>query len=251
MSCHFRRWTANQNSIGDVGLSFLQVVFVGDSSSGKSSIITRFMHDYFEPNYQATIGIDFLSKIMHLDDGRKVRLQLWDTAGQERFRSLIPSYIRDAAAAVVVYDISNHESFENTTRWVQDIMTEREGAKVVLCLVGNKTDLGNSLRCVTQEEAEERAKQHDMIFMECSAKAGYNVNELFTKMANALPVQPQPATKESNTYRWGASSQGNNGATSGSSMSNNSNNNAGGSTVKLQPQSLSESAAQQAKSCGC
>ena len=171
-----------------------KVVFVGDSSTGKSSIIVRFMHDYFEPNYQATIGIDFLSKIMKLDDGRSVRLQLWDTAGQERFRSLIPSYIRDANAAVVVYDISSHESFENTTSWVEEIRKEREGSDVVLFLVGNKTDLGNSRRQVTAEEAQERAEELNMIYMECSAKAGYNVSSIFNTLANALPpLAGQPA----------------------------------------------------------
>lgn len=73
---------------------------------GKTSLITRFMYDSFDNMYQATIGIDFLSKTMYLED-RTVRLQLWDTAGQERFRSLIPSYIRDSSVAVVVYDISS------------------------------------------------------------------------------------------------------------------------------------------------
>lgn len=73
---------------------------------GKTSLITRFMYDTFDNTYQATIGIDFLSKTMYLED-RTVRLQLWDTAGQERFRSLIPSYIRDSTVAVVVYDITS------------------------------------------------------------------------------------------------------------------------------------------------
>ena len=76
---------------------------------GKTSIISRFMYDKFDNSYQATIGIDFLSKTMYLED-RTVRLQLWDTAGQERFRSLIPSYIRDSSVAVVVYDVSSRSS---------------------------------------------------------------------------------------------------------------------------------------------
>lgn len=91
-------------------LAKYKLVFVGDQSVGKTSIITRFMYDKFDNNYQATIGIDFLSKTMYLED-RTVRLQLWDTAGQERFRSLIPSYIRDSSVAVVVYDVSNRASF--------------------------------------------------------------------------------------------------------------------------------------------
>ncbi|GJN10972.1 hypothetical protein PR202_ga29123 [Eleusine coracana subsp. coracana] len=87
-------------------LAKYKLVFLGDQSVGKTSIITRFMYDKFDTTYQATIGIDFLSKTMYLED-RTVRLQLWDTAGQERFRSLIPSYIRDSSVAVVVFDVSS------------------------------------------------------------------------------------------------------------------------------------------------
>nr|CAD2195514.1 unnamed protein product [Meloidogyne enterolobii] len=103
---------------------------------GKTSLITRFMYDSFDNTYQATIGIDFLSKTMYLE----VRLQLWDTAGQERFRSLIPSYIRDSTVAVVVYDITNANSFHQTSKWIDDVRTER-GSDVIIMLVGNKTDL--------------------------------------------------------------------------------------------------------------
>jgi Ras-related protein Rab-6A len=122
---------------------------------------------------------------MYLED-RTVRLQLWDTAGQERFRSLIPSYIRDSSVAVVVYDVSNKASFANTAKWVEDVRAER-GNDVVICLVGNKTDLGNDKRQVSTEEGEERARKDGLLFMECSAKAGYNVKSLFRKLATALP----------------------------------------------------------------
>uniref|UniRef100_A0A8C1HHV4 RAB6A, member RAS oncogene family n=1 Tax=Cyprinus carpio carpio TaxID=630221 RepID=A0A8C1HHV4_CYPCA len=96
------------SATGDFGnpLRKFKLVFLGEQSVGKTSLITRFMYDSFDNTYQATIGIDFLSKTMYLED-RTIRLQLWDTAGQERFRSLIPSYIRDSAAAVVVYDITS------------------------------------------------------------------------------------------------------------------------------------------------
>ncbi len=87
-------------------LAKYKLVFLGDQGVGKTSMITRFMYDTFDNAYQATIGIDFLSKTMYLED-RTVRLQLWDTAGQERFRSLIPSYIRDSSVAVVVFDITS------------------------------------------------------------------------------------------------------------------------------------------------
>eukprot|EP00904_Undaria_pinnatifida_P006461 jgi/Undpi1/2945/HiC_scaffold_14.g06322.m1 len=153
-------------------LAKYKLVFLGDQSVGKTSIITRFMYDNFDKNYQATIGIDFLSKTMYLED-RTVRLQLWDTAGQERFRSLIPSYIRDSSVAVIVYDITNRASFLNTSKWIEDVRNER-GNDVVMMLVGNKTDL-KERRQVSVEEGEDRAKAEGIMFIETSAKGGYNI----------------------------------------------------------------------------
>uniref|UniRef100_A0A8C8EY68 RAB6A, member RAS oncogene family n=1 Tax=Oncorhynchus tshawytscha TaxID=74940 RepID=A0A8C8EY68_ONCTS len=171
---------------GDFGnpLRKFKLVFLGEQSVGKTSLITRFMYDSFDNTYQATIGIDFLSKTMYLED-RTIRLQLWDTAGQERFRSLIPSYIRDSAAAVVVYDITNVNSFQQTTKWIDDVRTER-GSDVIIMLVGNKTDLADK-RQVAIEEGERKAKELNVMFIETSAKAGYNVKQLFRRVAAALP----------------------------------------------------------------
>ncbi|KAG9272690.1 ras-related protein Rab-41 isoform X1 [Chanos chanos] len=161
-----------------------KLVFLGEQSVGKTSLITRFMYDSFDNTYQATIGIDFLSKTMYLED-RTIRLQLWDTAGQERFRSLIPSYIRDSAAAVVVYDIANLNSFQQTSKWIDDVRTER-GSDVIIMLVGNKTDLADK-RQVSVEAAEKKARELNVMYIETSAKAGYNVKQLFRRVAAALP----------------------------------------------------------------
>ncbi|XP_026799662.1 ras-related protein Rab-6A isoform X2 [Pangasianodon hypophthalmus] len=174
------------SAAGDFGnpLRKFKLVFLGEQSVGKTSLITRFMYDSFDNTYQATIGIDFLSKTMYLED-RTVRLQLWDTAGQERFRSLIPSYIRDSTVAVVVYDITNVNSFQQTTKWIDDVRTER-GSDVIIMLVGNKTDLADK-RQVSIEEGEKKAKELNVMFIETSAKAGYNVKQLFRRVAAALP----------------------------------------------------------------
>ncbi|XP_018589224.1 ras-related protein Rab-41 isoform X3 [Scleropages formosus] len=161
-----------------------KLVFLGEQSVGKTSLITRFMYDSFDNTYQATIGIDFLSKTMYLED-RTVRLQLWDTAGQERFRSLIPSYIRDSTIAVVVYDITNLNSFQQTSKWIDDVRTER-GSDVIIMLVGNKTDLADK-RQVSVEAAEKKARELNVMYIETSAKAGYNVKQLFRRVAAALP----------------------------------------------------------------
>ncbi|KAK0894548.1 GTPase Ryh1 [Friedmanniomyces endolithicus] len=165
-------------------LKKFKLVFLGEQSVGKTSLITRFMYDSFDSTYQATIGIDFLSKTMYLED-RTVRLQLWDTAGQERFRSLIPSYIRDSSVAVVVYDTTSQKSFEQTRKWVEDVRSER-GNEVIIVLVGNKTDL-NEKREVTSAQGEEEARKNNLMFIETSAKVGHNVKALFKRIAQALP----------------------------------------------------------------
>lgn len=155
------------------------------------------MYDTFDNTYQATIGIDFLSKTMYLED-RTVRLQLWDTAGQERFRSLIPSYIRDSTVAVVVYDITSQSeihfekipiqfqsfsihlldanSFHQTSKWIDDVRTER-GNDVIIMLVGNKTDLQDK-RQISADEGEKKAKELNVMFIETSAKSGYQVKQV-------------------------------------------------------------------------
>lgn len=121
---------------------------------------------------------------MYLPD-RTIRLQLWDTAGQERFRTLIPSYIRDSNVAVVVYDITKRQSFMDASKWIDDVRAER-GEQVIIVLVGNKTDLRDK-REVTVDEGESKAKELGALFIETSAKAGYNVKALFKKVATELP----------------------------------------------------------------
>jgi Ras-related protein Rab-6A len=165
-------------------LSKHKVVFLGDQATGKTSIIKAFMYNTYDSNYQATIGIDFLSKTLSLED-RTVRLQIWDSAGQERFRSLIPSYIRDSSVAVVVYDLTNRASFSNVSHWIEDVRAER-GNDVLIALVGNKTDLADK-RQVSTEDGETKAREEGILFIETSAKAGFNIKALFRKLATSLP----------------------------------------------------------------
>ncbi|CAE6459749.1 unnamed protein product [Rhizoctonia solani] len=155
-----------------------KIIVLGDQSTGKTSLITRFMYDTFDEKYQATIGIDFLSKTMYLDD--PVRLQL-GTEFQERFRSLIPSYIRDSSVVITVYDITNRASFMSIGKWIDEVRSERP-SNVMIVLVGNKADHSDK-REVTVEEAIKLAGSLDIIFMETSAKTGHNVNTLFQKIA--------------------------------------------------------------------
>eukprot|EP00419_Tripos_fusus_P055645 CAMPEP_0172808490 /NCGR_PEP_ID=MMETSP1075-20121228/7722_1 /TAXON_ID=2916 /ORGANISM="Ceratium fusus, Strain PA161109" /LENGTH=200 /DNA_ID=CAMNT_0013647653 /DNA_START=70 /DNA_END=669 /DNA_ORIENTATION=- len=164
-----------------------KVVLLGDESAGKTSLVRRFMYDTFEDSVQSTIGMDFQSKTVYLED-RSVKLQLWDTAGQERFRSLIPSYLRGAAAAVVVYDMTRRASFEGARNWINEIRNER-GEEALVALVGNKSDLEG--REVSAEEGQNAAQELDVTFSETSAKLGHNVKAVFEQLAKALP-QPPP-----------------------------------------------------------
>ncbi|CAO3631721.1 unnamed protein product [Cunninghamella blakesleeana] len=172
-------------------LKKFKLVFLGEQSVGKTSLITRFMYDTFDNTYQATIGIDFLSKTLYIDD----RTVNYNFGIQERFRSLIPSYIRDSSVCVVVYDITNRASFINTSKWIDDVRAER-GTDVIIVLVGNKTDL-NDKRQVSVEEGDNKAKEYNIMFIETSAKAGQNVKPLFRKIGNALPYSGEIAETQS------------------------------------------------------
>lgn len=165
-----------------------KLVFLGDIFVGKSSIISRFMYDTFEGDYQATIGIDFLSKTMEVN-GKTVRLQLWDTAGQERFRSLIPNYIRDSSVAIVVFDVTNRQSFASLEQWVSDIRSER-GPDSIILIVANKIDMEEE-RCIPKEEGMAKSKDLGAEFIEMSAKLGLNLDEFSQKLASILPANPQ------------------------------------------------------------
>jgi len=161
-----------------------KLVFLGDQSVGKTSIINRFIFDTFDGKDHPTVGIDFISKTLWYDD-KGVKLQLWDTAGQERFRSLIPSYIRDCTVAILVYDITTENSFNSLPKWIEDVRNER-GHDVILVIVGNKTDLAEK-RAIYKETAENFAKEQDTLYMEVSAKQGDNINNLFYSIAGILP----------------------------------------------------------------
>mmetsp|Transcript_29 Transcript_29/g.81 ORF Transcript_29/g.81 Transcript_29/m.81 type:complete len:223 (-) Transcript_29:167-835(-) len=168
------------------GFTKYKIVIVGDMMVGKTAVIGRYVYGVFNDSYQSTIGIDFLAKSIKYE-GRNVRLQLWDTAGQERFRSLIPSYLRDASAVIVMYDITSRESFNSTSKWITDVR-EDQGFKAPMMLVGNKVDLADS-RAVQTYQGEEAAEAAGMMFVEVSAKDGTNIEEMIQKLVAGLPVQ--------------------------------------------------------------
>ena len=155
-----------------------KLIFLGDQGTGKSSILNRFINDKFEENYQATIGLDFNSKNVKIDN-QDVRLLLYDTAGQEKFRSLIPMYTRDANIILLVYDVTRGDSFAHIPDWIKDISNVNKD-EVIFCVVGNKIDLTEQ-RVVTREEGAKFASENGYIFEEVSAKTGDNFSSLFYK----------------------------------------------------------------------
>ena len=155
-----------------------KLIFLGDQSVGKSCILNRFMNDTFTEEYQATIGLDFQSKNVQIDN-QDIHLLLYDTAGQEKFRALIPMYTRDANIILLVYDVTSKDSFLHLSDWLKDL-TNVKKEDVIFAVVGNKIDLDDR-REVNSNEGENYAKEHDFIFAEVSAKTGDGFSELFYK----------------------------------------------------------------------
>ena len=160
-----------------------KIMVLGESKVGKTSLIKRYTKDQFGGVYLTTVGMDFQDKIIEIED-KKVRLQVWDTAGQERFRNVTKSYFQSSHGLLVVYDITDKESFDKIKFWIENIKNNApENAKLIL--VGNKCDLANE-RKVTIEDGENKARNYNIKFFESSAKDGTNVNELFFYLANEI-----------------------------------------------------------------
>jgi len=161
-----------------------KLVLLGDTAVGKSCLVVRFVRDEFFDFQEPTIGAAFLTQTVTLDDAT-VKFEIWDTAGQERYRSLAPMYYRGAAAAVVVYDITNKDSYAGAKSWVKELQ-RRGDPNVVIALAGNKAD-NSANRAVETEEVQAYAAENGVIFFETSAKTAQNVRELFVDIANKLP----------------------------------------------------------------
>ena len=160
-----------------------KIMVLGESKVDKTQLIKRYTKDQFGGVYLTTVGMDFQDKIIEIED-KKVRLQIWDTAGQERFRNVTKSYFQSSQGLVLVYDITDRESFEKINFWMENIKNNApENAKLIL--VGNKCDLANE-RKVSYEEGENYAKNLNIKFFEASARDGTNVNELFFYLANEI-----------------------------------------------------------------
>jgi len=170
-----------------------KLVLLGDTAVGKSCLVVRFVRDEFFEFQEPTIGAAFLTQTLALDDAT-VKFEIWDTAGQERYRSLVPMYYRGAAAAIIVYDITNPDSFAGAKSWVKELQ-RRGDQNVVIAMAGNKADL-EARRKVDFNEANEYAEENGILHMETSAKNANNVRGLFVEIAKRLPKAMQQPDRE-------------------------------------------------------
>lgn len=160
-----------------------KILLIGNSGVGKSSLLLRFADDTFTDNFMPTIGVDFKIRTLEVD-GRTIKLQIWDTAGQERFKTITSSYYKGAHGIIVVYDITDKESFKNIDNWMNEV-EKHASDNVSRILVGNKCDMDES-RQVSTDEGKELADQYNIRFMETSAKESANVEEAFTLMTKEI-----------------------------------------------------------------
>lgn len=167
-----------------------KLLLIGDSGVGKSCLLLRFADDTYTESYISTIGVDFKIRTIELD-GKTIKLQIWDTAGQERFRTITSSYYRGAHGIIVVYDVTDQESFNNVKQWLQEI-DRYASENVNKLLVGNKCDLTNK-KVVDYSSAKEYADQLGIPFLETSAKNATNVEQAFMTMAAEIKNRVGPA----------------------------------------------------------
>merc|ERR1712070_387623 len=179
-----------------------KLLLIGDSGVGKSCLLLRFADDTYTESYISTIGVDFKIRTIELD-GKTVKLQIWDTAGQERFRTITSSYYRGAHGIIVVYDVTDQESFNNVKVWLQEI-DRYANENVNKLLVGNKSDL-TSKKVVDTETAKAFADELGIPFLETSAKSAANVEQSFMTMAAEIKkrMASQPVMSKQQTVKPG------------------------------------------------
>ena len=161
----------------------VKMVLIGDSSVGKTNIMSKFLKNEFREDSRATVGVEFGSKIFSVDK-YKVKVQIWDTAGQERYRAVTNAYYKGAKGAFIVYDITRKETFDNVERWYYDLKNSSDKNPTIM-LIGNKSDL-ESQRQVSKENGEEKAKSFELAFLEMSALSGENLEKGFNLLVTEI-----------------------------------------------------------------
>lgn len=186
-----------------------KLIIIGDTNVGKTCILKKYVNDQFDENNSSTIGVEFLLKDVVIDS-TLIKLQIWDTAGQEIFRSVTQTYYRSANGAIVVFDITNEDSFNHLSEWIKDFI-DNTGVNNII-IVGNKSDLNNE-RKVQNEAGKDYAKTQDLQYFETSAKNGDNIESAFEFIAKmiykkqkrentAVPIIIKDNKNNKNDKRW-------------------------------------------------
>jgi len=161
----------------------LKYLIIGNSGVGKSCLLLRYSENEYSDKHIITIGVDFKIKSLTID-GQKVKTNIWDTAGQERFKNITVSYYKGASGVMLVYDITDKESFDKLGDWLIEV-EKNAPSNVYKILIGNKSDLGDQ-RQVTYDQGKEFADTYEMKFIETSAKSSLNVEDAFTTMTKEI-----------------------------------------------------------------
>jgi Ras-related protein Rab-11A len=160
-----------------------KIVLVGDSGVGKTNLLLRYLKNKFDQNSKATVGVEFGSKNITIDNSI-VKAQVWDTAGQERYRSITSAYYKGSHGALVVYDVTKIESFNNIDKWISDLRNNTN-EKLVIMLIGNKIDLDKE-RTVKTEEGQEKSNENEVAYIETSALDSRNVEKAFESIVTKI-----------------------------------------------------------------
>ena len=162
-----------------------KVLLLGDSTVGKTCFLMRYTDNTFQEIHMSTIGLDYRLKNITLENGKNIKIQIWDTAGQDRFRAITKNYYKGANGIILIYDVTNKQSYENVKNWLTQIK-EEANPNVIIYLAGNKIDVEEEQRVITTEDGQKIADEYKLPFKETSAKNGINVNEIFQELVEKI-----------------------------------------------------------------
>ena len=182
-----------------------KVLLLGDSTVGKTCFLLRYCDKTFEDAHLTTVGLDYRLKSMVLKNGKNVKLQIWDIAGQDRFRAITKNYYKGANGIILIYDVTNLQSYENVKNWIAQIK-ESANQNVIIYLVGNKIDIKEEDRCVKTDDGKKLAEEFKLPFFESSAKLGININEIFEQIVEKIDevysqLEPSKKKKKNKLYK--------------------------------------------------